>query len=508
MTTTDPVMPRARRRGITVSARWKITAWIMLTTLLLLVVVLVTARNLSLRDADVRANNDVEQEVAELRRFAAEGVDPTTTRPFTTVERMLEVYLSRQSPALGEVMFGVIGGRIIEGPSDGRLRLITDDPALLDVMVRGTATGGVLDSGAGAIRWGRLTIDNLGGAAGTFVVAVFTQPARDLVDRTIFTITMVGLGGLMLTTGIAYLVAGRILAPVRTVRTVAADIGESDLTTRVPVHGRDEIGALAETFNEMLDRIESAYTTQRQFVDDAGHELRTPITVVRGHLELLPDDPEERAKTLALVDSELVRMGRIVSDLLMLAKAEQPDFVVGRSVDVAALVLDIESKVQALGDRRWLLMEVAEGHAVLDPERVTQAILQLASNAVAHTEDGSTIRLGSRYVEDAGTCYLSLWITDEGPGVRPEDAATIFERFQRGGGPADRTATTRRSGAGLGLAIVRAIADGHHGTAWVRSIYGQGATFGLDVPVGTATEYSTAPADTRPITRPVTKEIP
>ena len=171
--------------------------------------------------------------------------------------------------------------------------------------------------------------------------------------------------------------------------------------------GRDEIGALAETFNEMLDRIESAYTTQRQFVDDAGHELRTPITVVRGHLELLPDDPEERAKTLALVDSELVRMGRIVSDLLMLAKAEQPDFVVGRSVDVAALVLDIESKVQALGDRRWLLMEVAEGHAVLDPERVTQAILQLASNAVAHTEDGSTIRLGSRYVEDAGTCYLS-----------------------------------------------------------------------------------------------------
>ena len=92
--------------------------------------------------------------------------------------------------------------------------------------------------------------------------------------------------------------------------------------------------------------------------------------------------------------------------------------------------------------------------------------------------------------------------------MRPEDAATIFERFQRGGGPADRTATTRRSGAGLGLAIVRAIADGHHGTAWVRSIYGQGATFGLDVPVGTATEYSTAPAETLPITRPVPKEIP
>ncbi|HWS34317.1 MAG TPA: HAMP domain-containing protein [Actinoplanes sp.] len=94
---------------------------------------------------------------------------------------------------------------------------------------------------------------------------------------------------------IGWLAAGRILAPVRALHEVAADIGERDLTVRVPVHGRDDIAAVAETFNAMLDRLEEAYGLQRRFVDDAAHELRTPITVIRGHLELLGDDPAERA---------------------------------------------------------------------------------------------------------------------------------------------------------------------------------------------------------------------
>ncbi|MEE4023607.1 ATP-binding protein [Gordonia sp. PKS22-38] len=449
----------------------------MLTTFVVLVVVTLTARNLLLRDADVRANGDVTQEVDEFRTFAAEGVDPTTSQPFTSVTRMLEVYMARQSPVPGEVMAGVVGDQVIQGP--GEPGPLFTDPTLLATITGAAASGGVMDTSAGPMRWGRVQIDNVQGGSGIFVVAVFTDQARELVDRTMRTIAIVGLGGLVLTTGIAYFVAGRILAPVRTVRRVAADIGKNDLTARVPVVGRDDVAALAATFNEMLDRIEQAYMTQRQFVDDAGHELRTPITIVRGHLELLSDDPEERRATLALVDSELVRMGRIVSDLLMLAKAEQPDFVVARSVDAAGLVLDIESKVQTIGDRRWLLMELAEGSCRVDPERITQAMVQLAANAVSHTEDDSTIRLGSRFVGEGERRRFSIWITDEGPGVRQEDAAAIFERFQRG---ADRTGSANRSGAGLGLAIVRAIADAHHGSAWVRSVPGEGATFGLDLP--------------------------
>lgn len=502
-TMSDRSVARGRRTGSALPARWKITAWIMLTTFVLLVVVVVTARNLLLRDVDVRANGDVAQEADEFRTFASEGVDPTTTRPFESVGRLIEVYLARQSPGMGEEMVGVIGDRIVESPGDAAESTLGGNRALLDSIVTAGRPSGVSDTGSGQMRWGRVSIDNLAGDGGTFVVGVFTRPGRDLVDDTMRTLAAVGLGGLVLTTGVAYLVAGRILAPVRHVRKVAAETGELDLTARVPVHGRDDIADLAETFNAMLDRIETAYTTQRQFVDDAGHELRTPITVVRGHLELMSDDPEERRKTLDLVDSELSRMGRIVSDLLMLAKAEQPDFVVPRPVDAAQLLLDIESKVQTLGNRWWLLMEVAEGTCDLDAERVTQAMLQYAANAVNHTEDESRIRLGSRFSGDGVERVLSIWISDDGPGVRPEDAPLIFDRFQRGS-PADRTVLSQRSGAGLGLAIVRAIADAHHGSAWVRSVHGEGATFGLDIPAPT-TAPTTAALTYDP--NPATKEI-
>lgn len=486
LTTTEHTFRRLRR-ATAFPARWRITAWILLTMFVLLVVVFVVVRNVLLRDVDVRANNDVAQETAEFRRFSAEGVDPATSRPFETVRRMLEIHLARQSALQGEVMAGYADGTIIEMPGIGWPGSSDSQRRVLEDIAAGSATSGVTQTPRGELRWGTVPVTNANGGRGVFVIGMFVEPAREVVDRTMRTIALVGLGGLLLATGIAYLVAGRILAPVRTVRVVADEISESDLTSRVPVRGNDDIADLARTFNSMLDRLELAYRTQRRFVDDAGHELRTPITVIRGHLELLSDDPAERRATLALVDSELVRMSRIVSDLLMLAKAEQPDFVVPRDTDVATLMLDIESKVAALGERRWLMMEVAEGTALLDPERITQAMLQFAANAVGHTDDGSAIRLGSRFTGEGSDRRLSMWITDEGPGVRPDETDRIFQRFQRGD-PAARD-ETRRAGAGLGLAIVTAIAEGHHGIAWVTSVPGEGATFGIDVP---------APADDRP----------
>src|SRR5690606_32526730 len=158
---------------------------------------------------------------------------------------------------------------------------------------------------------------------GALIVAVFTTEQRAKVADTARTIGLVAIGGLGLTAIIGWVVAGQILAPIRQVREVAAAIGEKDLTSRVPVHGRDDIAALAQTFNSMLDRLEHAYTTQQRFVDDAGHELRTPITVIRGHLELMDlghADDATREETIRLVEDELDRMARIVTDLLVLAK--------------------------------------------------------------------------------------------------------------------------------------------------------------------------------------------
>ncbi|WP_430786574.1 ATP-binding protein [Actinoplanes sp. G11-F43] len=481
--TTEPAA-----RGSSVPARWRITGWILLSTLIALTAVLVTVRSALLADGERRANAEISQEAEEFAAFLAQGVDPNTARPFTSAERVLQVFVGRQHPDDDEVLLGQAGTYLVEADRRGggfetSPYDLKSDAALLARLSDPAVRYGTEDTPAGPMRWGRVDID-ADPAQGSLVIAIFTEQRQESTDRVIRLMGLVALGGLALTLVIGWLAAGRILAPVRDLHKVAADIGERDLTARVPVHGRDDIAAVAETFNAMLDRLEEAYGLQRRFVDDAAHELRTPITVIRGHLELLGDDPAERAHTLRLVDDELARMSRIVSDLLVLARAERPDFVNVRPVEVTDLMLDLEAKCQALADRTWLLGDIAEGTATIDGQRVTQAVLQLAANAVQHTGAGDEIRMGSRFEGPGAQRRLLLWVSDTGPGVQPGEAEVIFERFHHGS--AARHAT--RAGAGLGLAIVRTIADAHGGRAWVRSTPGEGATFGLDLPAPTTSE--------------------
>ncbi len=495
--------PLRTLRARSLPARWRITAWILLSTLFTLVAVGFIGRSLSLAAVEVEANAAVEQEAAEFARFVSAGVDPETAAPFASAERLLEVYLARQSVSPGEVLIGVTGsgaGAQAVGASFGSRTtqegtadpVEAYDPDLFAVMTSPAANSGTAAHPEdGPVRWGRVEF-TLGSDAGAILIAQHTADARAAVDRALGTLGWVAALGLLLCSGVAWLVAGQILAPVREVYRVARDIGEHDLTARVPVSGSDDVAAVAVTFNDMLDRLEAVHRTQQQFVDDAGHELRTPITVVRGHLELLSEDPAERQATLRLVTDELGRMSRIVADLLVLARAPQPDFVTPSPCDTAALTLDIEAKAQALGARRWQLMEVAEDEVELDGQRVTQAMLQLAANAVQVTADGDRIRVGSRFVGHGDTRQLRLWVSDEGPGVAAADAERIFERFVHGGSSlgqrGDTAGPAPRHGSGLGLAIVRAIADGHAGSAWLESTPGAGATFGLDLPAPHTTE--------------------
>lgn len=489
--------PLRSMRARTLPARWRITAWIVLSTLFTLCAVGLIGRSLSLAGVEVEANTQISQEAEEFARFVAEGVDPKTTRPFATPERLLEVYLARQSVSDSEMIAGLADGEFVGSLSGvaGKDADARPEAALLETMTDPEQRSGASSTPAGdPVRWGRVDFV-VGEQAGSLLVAQFTAADRAAVDRSVGMLAWIAAAGLLLCSGVAWLVAGQILAPVRGVYRVARDISEHDLTARVPVEGTDDIAQVAATFNQMLDRLEEAHRTQQRFVDDAGHELRTPITIVRGHLELLSEDPAERRATIRLVTDELARMSRIVSDLLVLARAQQPDFVRVAPQDIASLTLDIEAKAQALGDRRWQLMEVAEGEAAVDAQRVTQAVLQLAANAVQVTDTGDRIRIGSSFAGEGAERRLSVWVADEGPGVSEAAAARIFERFVHGGHVAARSDTagpSPRHGSGLGLAIVRAITDGHGGSAWVESTLGKGATFGIDLP---------APAET-PTTEP------
>ena len=241
-----------------------------------------------------------------------------------------------------------------------------------------------------------------------------------------------------------------------------------------------ELAQVADAFNHMASQIASTEQTRRRMLTDLGHELRTPITVIRGQLELLNDASyEERERSISLTIDELDRMARIVNDLLTLAIADSADFVHPTMVDAAELTIDIEDKTHVMATRTIRLTAVAEGMVYVDEQRITQAMLELFNNAIRHTTDNDAIEIGSAFIGQGENRILRLWIRDFGPGIPADVLPGLFERFSRG-----RGSIKRHNGAGLGLSIVRAIADAHDGSAWVESSEGYGATFGLDLPAG------------------------
>ncbi|MGX7672668.1 sensor histidine kinase [Plantactinospora sp. DSM 117369] len=319
-----------------------------------------------------------------------------------------------------------------------------------------------------------------GAVRGQVVVLEFGAERRAEIDRAVRLMALACLLVIVVVAAGGYLAMGRALRPLRTVTETARTIEETDLSRRIEVTGTDEVADLAHTFNGMLGRLHRAFAAQQAFVSDAGHELRTPITIVRGHLELMGDDPDERAETVALITDELDRMNRMVNDLLMLARAEQPDFLHPEQVEVAMMLHDVYAKAVALGDRDWRLGELAETAVWADRQRLTQALMQLAQNAVQFTDVGDTIELSARAGTPGQPGRVLLSVRDTGIGIEPEDRERIFARFARAAHAPRRHA----EGSGLGLAIVAAIAEAHRGTVAVDSVPGAGSTFTLVLPAG------------------------
>jgi two-component system, OmpR family, sensor kinase len=432
------------------------------------------ARQVLLARLEDRIDHELAQEVSELRILAG-GRDPRTGRPFgTDVRRVFEVFLNRNVPARNEVIITYVDGRPY-----ARSETLRSPPYRLDRDPELIARWGTLketDQGeistpGGRVRFLAIPVRVRGAPPASFVVAVFREREQEELDDAITALGGVGLALLLAGSVLAWRLAGGVLGPVRAVTATARSISETSLERRIPQQGTDEIAHLAATFNDMLDRLERAFDAQRNFLDDAGHELRTPLTIIRGHLEVLPRDPAERERTLDLVLDEVKRMSRMVDDLTLLAKSDEPDFLRLEPVDVAALTTELHAKASALGARSWEIDAVGRGIIVADRQRLTQAVVQLAHNAVEHTEEGAEIGLGSR----VSPGEARFWVRDSGPGVAPEDRGRIFERFERG-------SNASGEGAGLGLAIVAAIARAHGGRAELDGSAAVGATFSITVP--------------------------
>ncbi|NJC20947.1 signal transduction histidine kinase [Arthrobacter pigmenti] len=412
---------------------------------------------------------------AEEFQLLAGGLDPRTGQPFgNDLTAIFDVYFSREIADEGETLMAYIDGELYESSRAAAVPDLEDfSPAVDYWLSRTEVERGRRDTEAGEAQY--VVIPLMGEPNnGVMVIANFPAFEQSEIDSAVQTQLVVQLGTAVLATLLGMALAGRILRPLRSLAETALSISETDLTKRIDIRGRDEASRIAEAFNDMLERLDQAFTTQRQFLDDTSHELRSPLTVIRGHIELLELDetPQERAATIALVTDEIDRMNQIVSDLFLLAKAEQPDFLHLESINLRDLVLSMHRKMTALGKRDWQVQVPPSTRFTGDRHRLTQAMLQLADNAVKHTDDDAAIRLGA----DVAKGQIRLWLADSGAGIADVDAEHIFTRFRKGtvnvpGGHPNR------GGAGLGLSIVSAIAEAHHGSAALVEKPGWGACF-------------------------------
>jgi signal transduction histidine kinase len=277
-----------------------------------------------------------------------------------------------------------------------------------------------------------------------------------------------------------FAVASRVAAPLRRMARVAARVDAGDLGPRMDIAARhDEVRVLAETFDHMLDRLEDAFGRQTAFVADASHELRTPLTVIRGQLEVLAlaDDPDaaEVRRVEKLVGLEVARMSRLVEDMLLLAQAGEDGFLRPAVIGLRPFLTDLVRGLTDAGPRRLEVGPIPELLVEADEARLAQALRNLLRNAIAHTTDSGLVELSV----DVDADRVRLIVDDDGPGIPVDQRDAVFDRFHRLDGARSRDA----GGAGLGLAIVQAIAAAHGGRVWAAASPAGGARMVLEIPL-------------------------
>lgn len=316
---------------------------------------------------------------------------------------------------------------------------------------------------------------------GFLQVATSREPLESAQYQLLISLLVLGSAGLIISAVLGAFLARRALRPVdRITQTALAIYRAENLGRRVPVHrAEDEVGRLSAAFNEMLDRLSSLFTAQQRLVADVSHEMRTPLTVIRGNVDLLNAmgcaDPE----SLDALRKETDRMTRMVGDLLLLSQADAGQLSMQiHPTRLASVIADVERSGRVLAGERVRVSAVADPAVVIaaDPDRLKQVLLNLTDNAIKHTPDGGDVRLEATGVFNG---FARISVIDTGIGIPEDDVLHVFERFYR----VDKSRSRERGGIGLGLSIAQKIVEAHKGRITVSSKVGVGTTFDVYVPV-------------------------
>ncbi len=295
--------------------------------------------------------------------------------------------------------------------------------------------------------------------------------------------SLIGLAGLVLFgAGGGYFLSRRMLKPVDRVSSLASRISSTNLKERINYQGPDdEMTRLANTFDDMLGRLESAFESQKQFIQDASHELRTPIAIAQTNIEVAEMEGKATARDykrlMEVLKMSLERMNRLSDNLLLLSEGDQSQMK-WSVVDMAALLDEVaaEANAKAIAASVNLELEpILEEMLVMgDALRLKQALINLVDNAIKYNQTGGTVKISAR----AEGSQLVLQVQDSGIGISAADQQRIFDRFYR----VDKSRSRSQGGSGLGLAIVKKIVEDHSGTISVESTPGQGSTFRMSLP--------------------------
>jgi signal transduction histidine kinase len=433
-----------------------------------------------------QAYSQLSRDASDFKELANSNIDPGTGKPFTSVSDLLRGALQSKTLSESGGILGITDGKVywkgnsslvVRPEENAAFVALAVEKSKLDFVTTERYSKGSTDYAylVVPVKW----TDT--GENGALVRVIDLNIERRALNDTFITYSLVGAGAIAITAMITWLVMARLLQPISWLQRTAEEITEHDLKRRIPVRGNDDLAALTTTVNGMLDRLESTVEAQKSLLDDVGHELRTPMTIVRGHLELMDTtDPKDAEVVRALALEELARMSTLVNDLILLAQSERSDFVVLQDVDAGRLTDETFEKVRVLGDRHWIMDSLADVSVMMDPQRITQAWLQLAANAVKYSPDGTDIGIGSKLDGD----NVRLWIRDHGMGFTEDEKELVLQRFGR----SRRAGAKRTDSAGLGLAIVNSIALAHGGRVDIDSVPDLGSTVSLVIPRQPATE--------------------
>jgi two-component system, OmpR family, sensor kinase len=411
-------------------------------------------------DTELTARTSVEAAASVIRNDCRSGPGSATAFPVNTVVALLGPDGSVQ-----------LGCRATGGFGSTAANAAPVLPKNLHPTGNDQPVGPITVAGTGDVHEYRLTYwaeNSFGGQ--TVVLAIPIDDVAATLSQLLRLELFISIAAVAATALLAWLIIQIGLRPLQRMGAAAGEIAAGDLSRRVePATSRTEIGRLGLALNAMLSQIEAAFEQSkaseqrlRRFIADASHELRTPLTVIRGQLEVLAAQPnptdEDVRHVERLVQAEIGRISRLVDDLLVLTQAGRVDFLRPEPVDLPSFVGELWDGLSLTADRRFELGPVPAGSLNADPDRLAQALRNLGRNAIDHTEQGAgLVRLD---VERAGRDRVRFTVLDDGPGIPPEERERVFERFHR----IDTGRSRKMGGAGLGLAIVRAIAEAHGGT--------------------------------------------